>query len=123
MERRNRLSRSRDFETVYRRGRSVATRFLILYWFPREAEADGAMRLGVAVPKKVGGAVARNKVKRQLKEAWRSLADVPAGNDYVLVARPGLPEAEEPRGFAWLEERVAEVLSKAALPAEGSARS
>jgi len=123
VERRNRLSRSRDFEAVYRHGRSVSTRFLVLYWFARDADAGEAMRLGVAVPKKVGGAVTRNKLKRQLKEAWRSLATVPPGNDYVLVARPGLPEAEEAKGFAWLQERVGEVLSKAGLPVEGPARS
>lgn len=35
MQRRNRLSRSRDFDTVYRRGRSASTRYLVLHWFPR----------------------------------------------------------------------------------------
>jgi hypothetical protein len=39
---------------------------------------------------------------------------VPAGNDYVLIARPGLPEAAQARGFDWLRERVDEVLQKAA---------
>jgi len=34
------------------------------------------------------------------------------GNDYVLIARPGLGEAIESRGFDWLRERVAEVFQK-----------
>jgi len=42
------------------------------------------------------------------------LDDVPAGSDYVLIARPGLPEAVEARGAGWLRERVEEVLLKAA---------
>ncbi len=115
MHRRNRLSRSRDFDAVYRRGRSVSTRFLVLYSFAREEEGDPEPpRLGIAVTKKVGGAVVRNRVKRQLREAWRALADdVPAAHDYVLIARPGLPETTEARGFAWLQERVGEVLAKA----------
>lgn len=113
VQRRHRLSRSRDFDAVYRQGTSVSTRFLVLYWFPRE-DADDDPRLGLAVPKATGGAVVRNRVKRQLREIWRSLSDqVRPGRDYVLIARPGLAEATEQRGFAWLEERVREVLEKA----------
>ena len=36
------------------------------------------------------------------------------GRDYVLIAKPGLPEAVEANGFEWLGERVDEVLGKAA---------
>ena len=113
MQRRNRLSRSRDFDAVYRHGRSTSTRYLVLYWFPRE-DADGEPRLGLAVPKGTGGAVVRNRIKRQLREVWRErLSQVPRGRDYVLIARPGLPDAVEARGFAWLGERVDEVFAKA----------
>ena len=118
MQRRNRLSRSRDFDAVYRRGRSVGTRFLVLYWFEREDDAEPThedSRLGLAVTKGVGNAVVRNRVKRQLRETWRARLDaIPPGNDYVLVAKPGLPEAIEANGFEWLGERVDEVLGKAA---------
>lgn len=114
MQRRQRLSRSRDFDAVYRRGRSVSTRFLVLYWFPRD-EPDGEPRLGLAVPKAVGGAVVRNRVKRQLRETWRELADrARPGHDYVLVARPPLVEPADTRGHDWLVARVGEVLEKAA---------
>lgn len=114
MQRRHRLSRSRDFDAVYRHGRSVSTRFLVLYWFARDGDGDDP-RLGIAVPKQLGGAVVRNRVKRQLRETWRAVIDrVPGGNDYVLIARPGLPEAVEARGSEWLQERVDEVLQKAA---------
>ncbi len=115
MQRRNRLSRSRDFDAVYRSGRSTSTRFLVLYWFPREEEDGIEPRLGLAVPKSVGNAVVRNRVKRQLRETWGELADqVRPGHDYVLVARPGLAEPADARGHAWLAERVSEVLEKAA---------
>ncbi len=114
MQRRHRLSRSRDFDAVYRHGRSVSTRFLVLYAFARE-DVAGDPRLGLAVPKSSGGAVVRNRTKRQLREAWRSHLDrVPAGHDYVLIARPGLAGAVETRGYDWLRDRVAEVLGKAA---------
>ena len=113
MERRYRLSRSRDFDAVYRQGRSVATRFLVLYWFPR-GDGDPGSRLGIAVPRKIGGAVTRNLLKRRLREAWLQLPTRPEGCDYVLVARAGLAEAAEARGFDWLRERIGEVLGKAA---------
>ena len=115
MQRRNRLSRSRDFDSVYRHGRSVSTRFLTLYWFRRDEE-PGDPRLGLAVPKAAGNAVVRNRTKRQLREIWRAKLDAEAierAHDYVLVVRPGLPEAAEARGHDWLVERVDEVLGKA----------
>ncbi len=113
MQRRHRLSRSRDFDAVYRHGRSTSTRFLVLYWFEREENGEEP-RLGLAVPKAVGNAVARNRIKRQLRETWRArLGAVPSSRDYVLIVRPGLPEAVEANGFDWLGERVDEVLRKA----------
>src|SRR5437763_17091954 len=110
MKRANRLSRSRDFDAVYRHGRSVSSRFLVLYWFSQEEAV--AARFGFSVPRSVGGAVERNKIKRQLREVWRARLDaVPAGNDYVLIVRPGLPAAVTANGFDWLGERVDEVLA------------
>ena len=115
VQRRHRLSRSRDFDAVYRQGRSVSTRYLVLYWFGREAD-DQPPRVGLAVPRKVGGAVKRNRLKRQLREVWNALlGELPPDHDYVLVVRPGLAEAAESRGSGWLRERVTEVLQKAEL--------
>ena len=114
MNRRHRLSRSRDFDAVYRQGRSVSTRFLVLHWFAREDGADAGARLGLAVPKAVGTAVVRNRMKRKLREIFRARSsELPQDNDYVLVVRPGLAEAAESRGHGWLTERVDEILGKA----------
>jgi ribonuclease P protein component len=113
VQRRQRLSRSRDFDAVYRQGRSASTRYLTLHWFPREDDPDGEPRLGLAVPKTIGNAVARNRVKRQLRATWQELpAEAPRGHDYVLVARPGIAEPADTRGQAWLVEQVSEVVGK-----------
>ncbi len=91
----------------------MSTRFLVLYRFDREEESDGEARLGIAVPKKIGGAVTRNRIKRRLREAWRELLpQVPGGADYVLLVRAPLAEAEG-RDAAWLRERIEEILGKA----------
>lgn len=93
----------------------MSTRYLVLHWFAREDR--GEPRLGLAVPKSAGTAVARNRIKRHLRELWRARLDrVPPGRDYVLVVREGLIEAEAARGADWLGERVDEVLGKAAAP-------
>ena len=102
---------------MYRRGRSVSTRYLVLYSFAREGsrEPGDEPRLGLAVPRAAGTAVDRNRIKRRLRELWGTRLDgVPAGRDYVLIVRPGLAEAAESRGFEWLGERLDEVLGKAA---------
>jgi ribonuclease P protein component len=113
VQRRHRLSRSRDFDTVYRQGASVSTRYVTLHWFAREEDADGEPRLGLAVPRAIGPAVTRNRVKRVLREAWKDLlADVPPGRDYVLVARPGLAELAATRGRDWLRGELSDALAK-----------
>jgi ribonuclease P protein component len=87
---------------------------LTVHWFARpDDDVDGEPRLGLAVPRSVGTAVVRNRLKRQLREIWAELAsDVPRGRDYVLVARPGLAEPSETRGHDWLVEQVREAIGK-----------
>lgn len=110
MKRANRLSRSRDFDAVYRNNRSVSSRFFTLYWFAQEE--PGPARFGLSVPRAVGNAVTRNKLKRQLRELFRArLEAVSAGHDYVLIVRRGVAESAAANGFDWLGERVDEVLA------------
>jgi ribonuclease P protein component len=121
MSRRGRLSRSRDFDAVYRHGRSVSTRYLVLYAFPRgdDDEIGSEPRLGLAVSRKVGGAVDRNRMKRRLRDAFeRVSSELSPGHDYVLVVRPGLAEAAETRGFEWLVAQVREVAGTASSDEE-----
>ena len=121
MQRRNRLTRSRDFDSVYRNGRSVSTRFLTLYWYDRD-EAVGEPRLGFAVPKAVGNAVVRNRIKRQLRDVVRDrLERLPVTHDYAVVVRRGLPEAAEANGHEWLVERVDEIFEKAGVLGKATA--
>ena len=91
---RPRLSRSSDFQRIYRQGSSTASRFLVLYSFkrPPEAGVEGP-RLGLSVSKKLGGAVVRNRVKRLLREAFQGCAGHLAEEyDLVVIARPHLLE-------------------------------
>ena len=91
---RPRLSRSSDFQRIYRQGSSTASRFLVLYSFKRPTEAGSeGPRLGLSVSKKLGGAVVRNRVNRLLRVAYQNCAGRLA-EEYALVviARPQLLE-------------------------------
>jgi len=120
---RGRLSRTAEFERVYRQGRSVGNRFLVLYSFPRSSageDADGP-RLGVSVSRKVGGAVDRNRVKRLLREAFGALAErVPADHDVVVVARPEVRELAEREGLEGVQRSLSELVEKATGGGEGA---
>ena len=111
--RRQRLSRSAEFDRVYREGRSHANRYLVVYSFPREGD-DAEPRLGVSVGRKVGGAVERNRVKRLLRDAFWATADsLPDGHDFVVVARPESGELASREGEPGVERTLRELLEKA----------
>ena len=112
--RRRRLSRSGDFDRVYREGNSRGNRFLVLHSFPRsEEEGNGTSRLGLSVGRKVGRAVVRNKVKRAVREAFWDLGDqIPDGHDYVVVARPGVESLLEREGQEGIRSSLAELVTE-----------
>lgn len=118
---RRRLSRSAEFDRVFREGRSHASRHLVLHEFARATLDDGETpRLGISVGRKVGGAVARTRVKRLLREAfWACAGQLPGDRDYVLVARPSAGELAERDGERGFEEAVAELMSSAGLGEAG----
>jgi ribonuclease P protein component len=112
--RRRRLSRSGDFDRVFREGRSHANRYLVVYAFPRADESDGGSRLGISVGRKVGGAVERNAIKRALREAFWELAAADEERDVVIVARPDAARLLAGGGAAAVREQLAPLLEAAA---------
>jgi len=85
-----RLRSSKDFRRVNRQGRRQASPHFVALLAPgREPHT----RLGLAVSRRVGNAVARNRVKRRLREWFRCSRDsLPEGRDLVVIARRGAAE-------------------------------
>ncbi len=87
-----RLKQNREFQRVYEGGRYFAHPLLVLYVLPR---AGQPARLGFSVGKKVGNAVIRNRVRRQLREITRLQAKLPTeGVDLVILGRAKAAEAD-----------------------------
>ncbi|WP_354699745.1 ribonuclease P protein component [Paraconexibacter sp. AEG42_29] len=126
-KRSGRLSRSAEFERVYRQGRSHGNRYFVLHVFPRGAapaatvaapvdaspSSDDVPRLGLSVSRRVGGSVERNQVKRLLREAFGVEGPrLPAGQDVVIVARPPARELAEREGLAGVQNALGELIGK-----------
>lgn len=117
---RSRLTRSSEFERVYRQGRSTANRHLVLYAFPNAASVEP--RLGLSVSRKVGGAVQRNRIKRLLREAFaRETGSLVRGQDVVVVARPDAGDLAEREGLAGIEASLCELIEKVNIREDRSA--
>jgi ribonuclease P protein component len=86
-----RLRKRRDFTDCQKRGRRVAGRWLVIFALDN---ALGRSRWGLSVPKKVGSAVVRNRVKRRLREIVRRERRKPSPpRDLCILARPEAAEA------------------------------
>ena len=112
LSREQRLRKTGDFKAVYTRGRSYVHPTMVVYVLKREG--DGA-RIGFSVSKKLGGAAARNRIKRRLGEAGRELVPrVQVGTDVIIVARSSVAESSvaEMRAILELQLRRAGVLEE-----------
>lgn len=85
------LKKNRDFQKVYRRGKSYANRLLVMYVLKNDSQKN---RLGISVSKKVGNSVVRHHVTRLLRESYRLHEEMfNSGLDIVVIARAGAKEA------------------------------
>ena len=80
------LKKNKDFQAVYKNGRSYANQYLVMYI--KKRNDDGENRVGISVSKKVGNSVKRNRARRLMRESYRHIQDkLPCGYDFIIIAR------------------------------------
>ena len=81
----NVLRKEKDFSAIYKKGKSVGDRYIVLFYRNNRL---GYNRTGFLASKKVGNSVKRNRAKRLMKESYRALQDrLPEGYDFIFIAR------------------------------------
>lgn len=86
MEKAYRVKKNKEFQEIFRKGKSFANRQLVIYYIEKTNQPH--FRIGLSVGKKIGNAVMRNRIKRCLRQAFSDLKDsIPAGYDIVIIAR------------------------------------
>ena len=91
MKKELRVKRNEDFQKIIQARKSVACKEFVLYSLKNEYEH---MRIGFSVSKKLGNAVTRNRIKRQVREMAREVFDSNYSYDYVLIVRNGYLEKD-----------------------------
>lgn len=92
MQKRYRLRKGFQFNYIYRRGKSLAGKEMVLYYVKNRSNK---LLIGVSVSKKIGKSTTRNRIKRLFKESARSLLpEMRSDYNYVLLARSGAVDAE-----------------------------
>lgn len=104
------LKKDLDFRKVYRNGKSIANRLLVMYTLPNKSKNN---RVGISVSKKVGKANVRNKARRRIKESYRLNIDgnIKSGYDIVFIARIAIKDAD----YIDIEKAMKHLIKKANL--------
>ena len=94
------LKKNKDFQEVYKTGKSFANRYLVMYVKENESQKN---RLGISVSKKVGNSIVRHRLARLIRESYRlNEADFSRGKDIIVVARVNAKD----RGFHDIESAL-----------------
>ena len=92
MLKKNVLRKKTDFQSIYRRGKSVGDRFVVLFYRPNGLAYN---RTGFLASKKVGNSVVRHRLTRLIRESYRLHEDMfNSGLNIVIIARKGADELD-----------------------------
>ena len=79
------LKKNRDFQAVYRAGKSFGNKYLVMYLLKNDL---GKNRVGISVSKKVGNSIVRHHLTRLIRESYRLQEEkFQCGYDLVIIAR------------------------------------
>jgi len=103
------LKKTYEFKKVYKYGKSIADRYVVLYILQNNSSYR---KVGYSVSKKIGKAVVRNKIKRVFRETYRHNKDkLVTGIDIVLIARKPIVDAN----YQQIEKSLNRLFKKAKI--------
>jgi ribonuclease P protein component len=105
----NVLRKDADFDNVYKRGRSVGERYVVVFYIKNHSNIN---RTCFLASKKVGNSVRRNRARRLMRESYRLMKDrLPIGYDIIIIARNTITG----RTFFEVDKSIKRAFSKAGL--------
>lgn len=107
MKKQNIIKKSQDFEKIIKNNKSFKSKYFYIY---KEKQEDNNYHFGISVGKKIGNAVRRNKVKRQLKEIL-SKNDYQKNFDCIIIVRREINNAD----FQEIKEDLNNALKKISI--------
>ena len=103
------LKRNKTFRYVYRSGSSLPSKMLVMIY---NKSKTGMVKVGFSVSKRIGNSVARNRIKRRLREAFRPfIPEIKPGYDIIFIARDAVKEAE----FGHISATMQNLLTRSGL--------
>lgn len=101
-----------EFTRIYRRGKYIAGRYVVLHYISHPGQTN---RIGVTTSKTIGGSVQRNRMRRLLRESYRlNEANIKRGYDIILLGRGGAPRIT----YAQVNREVLQTMKKAGILSE-----
>ena len=114
MKKRFRVKKEKDFNAIFKEGKSFANRKFVIY---RLENNEQHFRVGLSVSKKLGNAVMRNQIKRRIRHILIEHKDQLVENvDFVVIARKGVEILE----YAEMEKNILHVLKLSKIYQEGN---
>ncbi|GGB43081.1 ribonuclease P protein component [Virgibacillus dakarensis] len=105
-----RIKANKEFQHVFKKGKSFANRQLVIYYLQKQDQHH--FRIGLSVGKKIGNAVTRNRIKRYLRQAFHELEEkVNTDYDIVIIARQPTKEMD----FHQIKKSLVHLLAKERL--------
>ncbi len=103
------LRKQADFDAVYKRGRSVGDKYVVIFYLKNGLDHT---RTGFLASKKVGNSVKRNRARRLMRESYRQIKDkIPQGYDIILIARNTITD----RSFMEVDNSIVHALRRTGL--------
>lgn len=112
MKKKNRVCKNHEFSSIIQCRTFVKSPGFVFYFVPRK---EDHARIGISVGKKLGNAVVRNRIKRQMRALVDSVFTFDEIYDAVIIVRPDFMKSDFAQNKAELEQtrkRVAKRMRK-----------